>query len=232
MVDHVSTSVGRVVNTRQIEELPLVGRNPMDLVYLQPGANRFVGGGLTDGLRGITSNVTVEGIAATEPDLGSGATSAAAAVPIEAVGEYRVITSSASAEYGRGSGAQVQMVYRSGTNQFHGSLFDFHRNRALNANSWSNNQNGVGRPTFIRNQFGGSLGGPIIKNKAFFHFTYEGVRQKTDSTQNGTVLHPHSQEWNFPLLHKRCEQHEPGGQSDGSPAGGSVRYLHPQPAYD
>ena len=187
VVDHVSTAVGKVVNTKQIEELPLVGRNPMDLVYLQPGANRFVGGGLADGLRGITSNVTVEGIAATEPDLGSGATSNAAAVPIEAVGEYRVQTSSASAEYGRGAGSQIQLVYRSGTNQFHGSLFDFHRNRALNANSWSNNRDGVGRPTLIRNQFGGSLGGPIIKNKAFFHFTYEGIRQKTDSTENGLV---------------------------------------------
>lgn len=189
-VDHVSTSIGKVVDTRQIEHLPLVSRNPMDLVYLQPGANRFVGGGLTDGLRGISSNVTVEGIAATEPDLGSGATSAASALPIEAVGEYRVVTSSASAEYGRGAGAQVQVVYRSGTNEFHGSAFDFHRNRALNANSFSNNRDRIGKPAFIRNQFGGSLGGPIVKNKAFFHFTYEGTRQKTESTQNGLVYTP------------------------------------------
>jgi len=186
-VDIVSTALGKVVDTRQIEDLPLVSRDPMQLVYLQPGANRFVGGGLTDGLRGISSNVTLEGIAATEPDLGSGATSAAAALPIEAVGEYRVVTSSASAEYGRGAGAQVQVVYRSGNNEFHGSVFDFHRNKALNANSFSNNRDGIGKPTFIRNQFGGSIGGPIIKNKAFFHFTYEGLRQKTDSTPNGLV---------------------------------------------
>src|SRR6185436_974536 len=91
VVDTVSTALGSVVNTKQIEELPLVGRNPMDLFYLQPGANRFNNSGRIDGLRGTTNNVTVEGIAATEPDLGSGATSTAVAVPIEAVSEYRVV---------------------------------------------------------------------------------------------------------------------------------------------
>lgn len=189
-VDTVSTSVSKVVNTKQIEQLPLVSRNPMDLFYLQPGANRFTGGGRVDGLRGLSSNVTVEGIGATEPILGSGATSTAAPVPIEAVGEYRVVTSSASAEYGRGAGAQVQLIYRSGSNEFHGSAFEFHRNRSLNANSFANNRQGLPRPTFIRHQFGGSVGGPIIKDKAFFHFTYEGIRQKTESTPNDLVYTP------------------------------------------
>src|SRR5262245_29182956 len=189
-VDTVSTSLGNVINTKQIEELPLVSRNPMDLFYLQPGANRFVTGGRIDGLRGTSSNVTVEGIAATDPDLGSGATSVATAVPVEAVSQYRVVTSSASAEYGRGGGAQVQVVYRSGTNDFHGSLFEFHRNKALNANSFSNNRSSLPRPAFIRNQFGGSVGGPIKKDKAFFYFTYEGIRQKTESSNNYMVYTP------------------------------------------
>lgn len=189
-VDTVSTSVGKVVNTRQIEDLPLVGRDPMALFYLQPGANRFTGGGRTDGTRALASNVTIEGVGAQDPMLGSGAASAAAPVPIEAVGEYRVVTSSASAEYGRGAGAQVQMIYRSGTNEFHGSVFEFHRNKVLNASSFANNRQGLPRPTFIRNQFGGSLGGPIVKDKAFFHFTYEGIRQKTDSTVNYLVYTP------------------------------------------
>lgn len=186
-VDTVSTSVGKVVNTQQIEQLPLVSRDPMDLFYLQPGTNRFTGGGRVDGTRGTAANVTVEGVAATEPALGSGATSTAAAVPIEAVGEYRVVTSSASAEYGRGAGAQVQLIYRSGTNEFHGSAFEFHRNKVLNANSFANNKQGIARPAFIRNQFGGSVGGPIIKDKAFFHFTYEGIRQITNTTPNYLV---------------------------------------------
>jgi hypothetical protein len=189
-VDTVSTAIGDVINTRQIEQLPLVSRNPMDLFYLQAGANRFAGGGRIDGLRGTTNNVTVEGIAATEPDLGSGATSTAAPVPIEAVSEYRVVTSSAAAESGRGAGSQVQVVYRSGTNDFHGSLFEFHRNKVLNANTFTNNRSSIPRPDFIRNQYGGSFGGPIRKDKAFFHFTYEGIRQKTTSTNNYMVYTP------------------------------------------
>ncbi len=190
VIDTISTSVGKVVSTMQIESLPLVARDPMQLFYLQPGTNRFTGGGRVDGTRGTAANVTVEGVGATEPILGSGATSTTAAVPIEAVGEYRVVTSSASAEYGRGGGAQIQLVYRSGTNEFHGSVFDFHRNRALNANTFANNKQSLEKPTYIRNQFGGSIGGPVIKNRAFFHFTYEGIRQKTDATPNYMVYTP------------------------------------------
>jgi hypothetical protein len=190
VIDTVSTSVSKVVSTMQIEALPLVARDPMQLFYLQPGTNRFTGGGRVDGTRNTAANVTVEGIGATEPILGGGATSTTAAVPIEAVGEYRVVTSSASAEYGRGGGAQIQLVYRSGTNEFHGSAFDFHRNKALNANSFANNKQGLPRPTYIRNQFGGSIGGPVIKDRAFFHFTYEGIRQKTESTPNFLVYTP------------------------------------------
>jgi len=200
-VDTVSTSVGAVVNETQIANLPLVGRNPMNLFFLQAGANRrtldttagFDGGyygGRVDGLRSESNNVVVEGVSATDPFFQSGASASLAAVPIEAVGEYRVVTSSASAEYGRGGGAQVQLLYKSGTNRFHGSAFDFLRNRALNANTFFGNKQGLAKPTFIRNQFGGSLGGPIIKDKAFFHFTYEGIRQKRDSLQNALVYTP------------------------------------------
>src|SRR5262245_60420845 len=133
-VDTVSHSIGSVINAKQLEQLPLVSRNPLDLFYTQSGTSRFApttfGSGRNDGLRNQAANVMVEGISATEPWLGAGATSAATPVPIEAVGEYRVVTSSAEAEYGRGAGAQVQMSYRSGGNQFHGSAFDFHRNKA------------------------------------------------------------------------------------------------------
>jgi hypothetical protein len=190
IIDTISASVGKVVSTRQIEALPLVARDPMQLFYLQPGTNRFTGGGRVDGTRGTAANVTVEGVGATEPVLGSGATSTTAAVIIEAVGEYRVVTSSASAEYGRGGGAQIQLVYRSGTNSFHGSAFDFLRNRALNANTFANNKQGFPKPTYIRNQFGGSIGGPVIKDRAFFHFTYEGIRQKQETTPNFLVYTP------------------------------------------
>ncbi len=200
-VDTVSTSIGAVVNENQIANLPLVGRNPMNLFFLQSGANRRTNdpsggfdsgyyGGRVDGLRSESNNVVVEGVSATDPLFQPGASVSSAAVPIEAVSEYRVVTSSASAEFGRGGGAQVQLLYKSGTNEFHGTAFEFHRNRALNANSFFGNKQGLQRPTFIRHQFGGSVGGPIIKNKAFFHFTYEGIRQKTASLQNVLVYTP------------------------------------------
>jgi hypothetical protein len=92
--------------------------NPLNLFYLQPGMNRFAawGGGVSDGLRNQASNVTVEGINVVEPGLGAGATASTAPVPVEAVAEYRVVSSSAEPEYGRGAGAQVQILYRSGGN--------------------------------------------------------------------------------------------------------------------
>ncbi|MBA3712197.1 MAG: TonB-dependent receptor [Pyrinomonadaceae bacterium] len=200
-VDTVSTSIGAVVNENQISNLPLVGRNPLNLFFLQAGTNRKTNdpsggfdsgyyGGRVDGLRSESNNVVVEGVSATDPLFQPGASVSSAAVPIEAVSEYRVVTSSASAEFGRGGGAQVQLLYKSGTNEFHGTAFEFHRNRALNANTFFGNKQGLQKPTFIRHQFGGSVGGPIIKNKAFFHFTYEGIRQKTASLQNVLVYTP------------------------------------------
>ncbi|MBM3790417.1 MAG: hypothetical protein FJW35_08715, partial [Acidobacteria bacterium] len=192
-VDTTSTSVGNVVNEVQITNLPLVSRDTMQLFYMQAGANRrnegFTGGRV-DGLRYESNNVQVEGVSSTDPMLTAGASVSLAPVPIEAVGEYRVVTSSASAEYGRGGGAQVQVVYKSGTNEFHGSAFEFHRNKALNANPFFSNRQKIPRPTFIRHQYGGSVGGPIKKDKAFFHFTYEGQRRKTDSLQNALVYTP------------------------------------------
>src|SRR5262249_55501053 len=101
--------------------------------------------------------------------------------------EVRVVTSAADAEYGRGSG-QVMMLTRSGTNEFHGSVFESHRDTALNANTWFNNLQGIPRNTLIRNQFGARLGGPIIKNKTFFHFLYDAQREVTKNSVTNTTL--------------------------------------------
>ena len=185
-VDTTSQSVGAVVNEKKILDLPLVTRDPMDLIDLVAGTIE----GRTDGLRTQANNVTIDGINNQDPMLGDRATDTQAPVPLEAVGEYVVVTSNASAEYGRGAGAQVQMVYKSGTNEFHGSVFEFHRNKVLNANSFFGNRAGLERPTFLRNQFGFNIGGPIVKNKAFFHLTYEGIREKQDSLANALVFTP------------------------------------------
>ena len=188
-VDRVSQSIRAVVDEKKITTLPLVGRNPMNLFFLQAGANRVGegGSGRINGLRNTTSNVQIEGIANNDNMLTGGATQSLAPVIVEAMAEYSVTTSSAAAEAGMGGGAQVQMVYKSGTNQYHGSVFLFHRNKALNTNTWENNRAGIAKPAFRRHQYGFAVGGPIIKDKAFFHFTWEQTTEVRDVTVNRTV---------------------------------------------
>ena len=183
-VDRVSQALGSVVNEKKISDLPLVDRDPVNLFFLQAGTHRFFNTGLVDGLRQASNNLQIEGISASQPVFPAGAIRSVSPVINEAIAEYRVVTSSASAEHGLGSGAQVQMLYKSGTNDFHGSVFYFHRNGALNANAFFRNKDGIERPFFLRHQYGFAVGGPVIKDKAFFHFTYE----KIDETQDATDL--------------------------------------------
>jgi len=187
LIDLTSNKIGAVVQERQIMDLPLNGRNPLDLFLLQPGASPLGGGSVT-GLRTNANNTKVEGIWASDASFDSAPTFSAAPVPLEAVGEYRVTTSSASAESGRGSGAMVSVVYKSGTNSFHGSVYEFNRNTVYNANNFFTNKQGQPRPVFLRNQFGASIGGPIVKNKTFFFFNYEGQRQIQANIVNRNVF--------------------------------------------
>ncbi|MBM3790547.1 MAG: hypothetical protein FJW35_09390, partial [Acidobacteria bacterium] len=187
LIDVTSNKIGAVVQERQILELPLNGRNPLDLFLLQPGASPLGGGSVT-GLRTNANNTKVEGIWANDASFDSAPTFAAVPVPQEAVGEYRVTTSSASAESGRGSGAMVTVVYKSGTNAFHGSVYEFNRNTAYNANNFFTNRQGQSRPVFLRNQYGASLGGPIVKNQTFFFATWEGQREILANIVNRNVF--------------------------------------------
>jgi len=184
LIDVTTNKVGNVVQERQVVDLPLNGRNPMMLFYLQAGTNPYdaVGTsqqavGSVDGLRTNASNVKIEGVWASDASYDMSPASPNATVPLEAVGEYRVTTSSASADSGRGAGAQVTVVYKSGTNNFHGSVFEYNRNTAYNAGEFFANKNNKAKPKFIRNQYGASLGGPIFKNKTFFFATWEGQRE-------------------------------------------------------
>jgi hypothetical protein len=196
LIDVTSGKIGSVVQERQVIDLPLNGRNPMMLFYLQAGTNpRDAAGssqqavGSVDGLRTNANNTKVEGVWAMDSSFDMSPAAPNVAVPAEAVGEYRVTTSSASAESGRGAGAQVAVVYRSGTNSFHGSVYEFNRNTVYNANNFFSNRAVpyMARPVFLRNQYGASLGGPIRKNKTFFFVTWEGQRQIQGSVENRTV---------------------------------------------
>ena len=189
-----SSSVGAVLPEYKVRELPLATRDVMDLVGTTAGTlgNMSFAGG-----RSSQINTTRDGIVVSDGRYLStnGAYTATYASP-DLVEEVRVIVAPADAEAGRGSG-QVQMVTRSGTNQFRGALFWLNSNSALGANSWFNNFNGASKDYQNRNQFGGRFGGPIVKNKTFFFFLYEGQRYLTRQLFTANVLTPQARQGIF-----------------------------------
>jgi hypothetical protein len=191
-LEAVNTSVSNVVTLQRVQGLPLQSLDAGGLVALQPG----VVGDNINGVRSQSQNVTMDGVNIQETRYNGGlGNNTTAVTAVDLVGEFRVSTAPVDAEFGRGM-AQVQLISRSGTNEIHGSAFEFNRVTALSANTWFNNQLGqkadgslvAPRNFLIRNQFGTRVGGPIIKNRTFGFFLYEGQRQKTNSAQNDTVL--------------------------------------------
>jgi Carboxypeptidase regulatory-like domain len=175
-VNSTSGEVARVIDQSQVQDLALNGRNYMELTALIPGAPLLTDDPLAlatsldvsqpiNGTRGNTNNLTVDG--GFNLDSGSNG-SQINNVGIDFIREVNIKTSNFSAEFGRNSGASINVVTRSGGNQFHGSVFEFLRNDKLDANNFFNNTRGVERPALQYNNFGWSLGGPIIKDKFFF----------------------------------------------------------------
>jgi hypothetical protein len=174
-------TIGNSFERKRIVELPLNANNVVGLLSLQPGVTRS---GYVNGGRADQSNITLDGVDVNEQQDGldvvtDEAFASVLRVTRDSLQEFRVTTTNPNAEQGRSSGAQVSLVTRSGSNQWHGSLFEIHRNTVTTANDFFNNAAGVERPQLLRNIFGGSLGGPIKKNRAFFFFTYEGFREAT-----------------------------------------------------
>jgi len=186
--------VGEVVDRQRILELPLDGRNPFELTALQAGvstkssADGDISKFSINGNRTVANNLTVDGINANDNFLKTPANVTLSVIPVsvESIGEFRVITSLPSAEFGRGS-AQINAVTASGTNEFRGSVFEYHRNTVFNANNTFNNTSGLEREPLIRNQFGGRLGGPIIKDRTHFFTSYEGKRESRGFSRNRIV---------------------------------------------
>ncbi len=187
---YATSSVGGVVSGQKVTDLPLTARNALGLVYIHAG----VVGDNFSGARLGSLNINLDGINIQDNRINLGVTSPIF-TSVDRIEEFRVVTSPADVEYGRGSG-QIQMISRSGTNEFHGSVFEFHRNTKLNANTWFNNQRGINPATgepfsprnfLIRNQFGARLGGPLIRNRTFFHALYEGQRIRTKDSVSSTT---------------------------------------------
>ncbi len=176
-----STTLGQVVESRKLQEMPLNGRNVYNLIALVPGVTPTGGGGINVSIGGGMQQQNVAYLDGAPLNTGY-FNSTAGSISQDAVQEFRVQTNSASAEFGRTAGGVINMTSRSGTNEFHGSAYEFLRNRVLNANTFFSNKASLARPPFTQNQFGGTIGGPIVRDKTFFFFSYEGFRQRQGRT--------------------------------------------------
>jgi hypothetical protein len=178
---YATASVGRAITGQDVQQLPLTNRDALSLVNTQAG----VQGANISGVQRVGLNISMDGINIQDSRTNFGLTTPLF-TSVDRVGEVQVINSPADAELGRGIG-HVVILSRSGTNEFHGSLFEQLRNTALNANSFFNNLSGLPRNILIRNQFGGSIDGPIRKNKTFFRFHVEAQRLSQQTTITQTV---------------------------------------------
>ncbi|MGA9446800.1 MAG: TonB-dependent receptor, partial [Candidatus Sulfotelmatobacter sp.] len=199
-VETVNPTLGQSITGRTLTNMPLNGRDLLDLALLQPGVtesnddnlgagNYSIAGGRTDSvtflLDGGLNNDLLDNSNVLDPNP-------------DAVAEFRILTSDYTAEYGRNGGGVISVVTKSGTNQIHGSLFEFIRNRAFDANDYFNIQQGLPRLDLKRNQYGATLGGPIVKDKAFFFLAYQGQRQvKASPIIDSPVYTPLELQGNF-----------------------------------
>jgi hypothetical protein len=211
-------TTGGVIENRMVNQLPLSGRNWDDLVALVPGvqadryteegggtANGRTGGANVHGVRSLQNNYVLDGvdnnsISENVQEL----TTQVARPSVDSIQEFKVSTNPYSAENGRSPGALISVTTKSGGNDFHGTLYEFHRNRVFDANNFFNNRAGVKKPQNIQNQYGGNLGGPVTlprfgeggpstvsgKNSLFFFFNYEGTRIRKGVTRLGNVPLP------------------------------------------
>lgn len=181
-----NASIGNVVSEKAIKDLPLNGRNPLSLLVLEPGVlQRSSGAGGDSGIhvngsRDRAFNVTIDGIEANESTVPNPLSNLYRLTP-DNVQEYKVTTSNPTAEEGRNSGANISINTQSGTNNFHGTLFEFFRNTALNSNEFFASAQHNTKPEIKMNQYGGQFSGPIFRNKTFFFFSY--ADQKINTAQ-------------------------------------------------
>jgi len=204
LIQSENASLSQVVGARAVQEIPLNGRNILNLINLVPGVvpqgasdgnltgknvfaagNYQVGGGTANQsatlFDGVTVNDTYGNIVAFVPSP-------------DAVSEFRVQTNNNSAEYGRYTGGVINIASKSGSNEFHGSVYEYLRNRAVNAGDFFANSNGAGKPAFTQNQFGAALGGPVRKDKTFFFANYEGFRLRQGRVFLFTTARPGNSE--------------------------------------
>ena len=205
VINTQDATLGNVIESIQITQLPLEARNLVDLLSLQPGATRE---GYVTGSRADQSNVTLDGVDINNAQTGNAevprttnnlvigqidtdrhniTTGPVLRLNTEAIEEFRVTTANGNANQGSTAGAQVNLVTKSGSNALHGSAFEFYRGTPFEANDWFSNAAGVPRTNLVRNTFSGALSGPILKDKLFFFYSYEGRRDATAQGETRVV---------------------------------------------
>ncbi|HMI51934.1 MAG TPA: TonB-dependent receptor [Candidatus Saccharimonadales bacterium] len=231
-------SLGAAFSEKQVRELPLEAGNVPELLSLQAGVaytgnrpdmNRDTDtrSGAVNGARSDQSNITLDGVDVNADVTGYAFTSV---LPItqDSVQEFRVTTSNYNADEGRSSGAQVSLVTRSGTNNFHGSLFESHRSTGTSANDYfvklAELQSGAPNepPKLLRNNFGGAFGGPIMKDRLFFFINYEGHRQREAQSVVRIVPSAAMQDG---VIQYQCQTHDDGSLDTATCPGGAVQGL-------
>lgn len=197
-------SLGQVVENKYILALPNLGRDSLVLAYLTPGVVGSAGrrgdtntNFVANGARNSTSDVLIDGVTSTTVEQNSGITDLKHKPSVDAVQEFKMQTNFFPAEYGQTGGAVINMVTRSGTNDFHGTGYYFFRHADLNANGWFANRAGSRRPYYRRDQLGGVLGGPIKKDKTFFFANYEYTKAKSPLSYTATFPTPEQRRGDF-----------------------------------
>lgn len=167
--------VGDVLAGQELRHLPTLGRNALELRNLQPATTQggFDSGGTVAGARSDQNTITLDGLDISDSIVGGQGVREGQPASIENVQEFRTGVTNANVDFSRSSGGDTTLVSRSGSNAFHGDVYWYHQNSALNANSWDNNRVGTPKPKFRDNRVGFSIGGPIIKNRTFFFGNYE-----------------------------------------------------------
>src|SRR5215467_1788223 len=193
-----TSTVSTTIDNKKVLDLPLSGRNPLNLANLVPGviqgsSNSGYAGWISGG-RNSNTEVTVDGTSIVLPENNVSIQQLALTPLVDSIEEFTVITNALAPEIGRTAGGAFNISTRSGTNQIHGTGFEFLRNSALNANTWSNNRNGVKKTGSKNHQFGGTLGGPLViphlyngRNKTFWFFSEQSDRNRNAATGTATV---------------------------------------------
>ncbi len=243
LLKYESASLGAVMDNRQVTGLPLDGRNFLELSLLTPGAAPAAQGSAgsvrgdfafnINGSREDANNFLLDGVFNVDPKLNTFGVKP----PVDAIREFEVLTSAYDASFGRSAGAQINVVLKSGTNSFHGTAYEFLRNQVLDARNFFAPADQPD-PRYQRNQFGFSLGGPVIKDKTFFFGDYEGTRLREGITRLANVPTAQERVGDFsqslfgPPLIPGTQTPFPGGQIPQAflnPIGLSIAALYPLP---